>query len=149
MNFLEKPINRLINVNQRDELMNNIIFSFIARLQPSMVRLLESLSETLRFSIFSSLFLLSLYFLSYNFLYHQIYSLFLSLHPKSKTLAHLPLSVGNHPKVVLHQLVSKQIGLWFEFHLGSASRRLWEEKWSHSIKNKNLSNLLQIGASCD
>ena len=55
------------------------------------MRLLEGLSETLRFSIFSSLFLLSLYFLSYNFLYHKIYSLFLSLHPKNKTLAHLPL----------------------------------------------------------
>ena len=84
--------------------MNNIILSFIARLQPSMVRLLEGLSETLRFSIFSSLFLLSLYFLSYNFLYHKVYSLFLSLHPKNKTLAHLPLSVGNHPRVVLHQV---------------------------------------------
>ena len=66
------------------------------------MRLLEGLSETLRFSIFSSLFLLSLYFLSYNFLYHKVYSLFLSLHPKNKTLAHLPLSVGNHPRVVLH-----------------------------------------------
>ena len=75
------------------------------------MRLLEGLSETLRFSIFSSLFLLSLYFLSYNFLYHKVYSLFLSLHPKNKTLAHLPLSVGNHPRVVLHQLPSYYLGL--------------------------------------
>ena len=29
--------------------------------------------------------------------------MFLSLHPNNKTLAHLPLSVGNHPRVVLHQ----------------------------------------------
>ena len=87
-------------------LMNNIILSFIARLQPSMVRLLEGLSEPLRFSIFSSLFLLSLYFLSYNFIYHKNYSLFLSLHPKNKILAHLPLSVGNHPRVVLHHSIS-------------------------------------------
>ena len=69
------------------------------------MKLLEGLSETLRFSIFSSLFLLSFYFLSYNFLYHKNYSLFLSLHPKNKTLAHLPLSVDNHPRVVLHHHV--------------------------------------------
>ena len=72
------------------------------------MRLLEGLSETLRFSIFSSLFLLSLYFLSYNFFYHKVYSLFLSLHPKNKTLAHLPLSVGNHPRVVLHHCNSNK-----------------------------------------
>ena len=74
------------------------------------MRLLEGLSETLRFSIFSLLFLLSLYFLSYNFLYHKIYSLLLSLHPRNKTLAHLPLSVGNHPRVVLHHLDHSKIG---------------------------------------
>ena len=73
------------------------------------MRLLEGLSETLRFSIFSSLFLLSLYFLSYNFLYHKVYSLFLFLHPKNKTLAHLPLSVGNHPRVVLHHKLSSYV----------------------------------------
>ena len=70
----------------------------------------------LRFSICSSLFLLSFYFLSYNFLYHKIYSLFLSLHPKNKTLAHLPLSVGNHPRVVLHQrglvFSGSERGIW-------------------------------------
>ena len=35
-------------------------------------------------------------------LYPKIYSLFLSLHPKNKTLVHLTLSVGNHARVVLH-----------------------------------------------
>ena len=59
----------------------------------------------LRFLIFFSLFFLSLYFLSYIFLCHKIYSLFLFLHPKNKTLAHLPLSVGNHPRVVLHHFI--------------------------------------------
>ena len=29
--------------------------------------------------------------------------MFLSLHPKNKTLVHLLLSIGNHPRVVLHQ----------------------------------------------
>ena len=40
------------------------------------------------FSIFSSSFLIYLYFLSYNFLYHKIYlSIFFY---KNKTLVHLP-----------------------------------------------------------
>ena len=81
-------MNELIDVN-------NIIFFSLQLLQPSMVRLLESLSKTLRF--FHRFFFLSIFF------YHKLYSLFLSLHAKNKTLAHLLLSVGNHPRVVLHE----------------------------------------------
>ena len=78
------------------------------------MRLLEGLSETLRFSIFSSLFFLSLYFLSYIFLYHKIHSLFLFLHPKNNTLAHLTLSVGNHHRVVPHQFWYQSKNSWHE-----------------------------------
>ena len=48
--------------------------------------LLEGLSETLKVSISSLLYLLSLYylFIYFLFLYHKLYSLFLSSHPKNK-----------------------------------------------------------------
>ena len=65
--------------------------------------LLEGLSETLRFpSFLCHFFFLSILFY-FIFLYHKLYSLFLSLYSKIKTLAHLLLSVSNHPRVVLYQ----------------------------------------------
>ena len=92
----------------------------------------------LRFFHLFFIFPLSLYFLSYNFLYHKIYSLFLSLHPKDKTLAHLPLSVGNHHRVVLHHLVCIVFRIVFKgvlwAHLGLGLRCNDVRCTQHTIK---------------
>ena len=81
------------------------------------MRLLEGLSEILRFSIFSSLFLFikkNIYFLHCFFFLSISYLIIFSTIKfipcsspytlKNKTLVHLPLSVGNHLRVVLHQI---------------------------------------------
>ena len=75
--------------------------------------LLEGLSETQGFHLFFVISSLSIFLILF-FLYHKLYSLLLSLYPKNKTLAHLLLSVGNHPKIVVHQFWYQSKSSWLE-----------------------------------
>ena len=49
----------------------------------------------------------------------------------------------------LKRLVFDTIGQLSKVNLGSASWMLWGNPCSHSLENKNLSNLLQTGVSCE